>query len=103
MVAISEYHIAPSVLEDIVTWSLNGKKGMKIHSPLPLTRPNPIDITLSGESCAVTLHLDAQMGKFLPGLATEARTTVATALRDMAGLHVTSVDVIFASVFSTES
>ena len=100
---MSEFHIAPSVLEDIVSRSLCGKKEIRIHFPLPLARSNPIDVALTGKDCMVTIQLDAQMGESLPNLATEVRTMIAESLKRMAGLHATAVDVIFASVFSIES
>lgn len=100
---MTEYLIATSVLEAIVRGSLAGDHRLRVRSSLPLTRTHPVEVDVSGESCAVTVHLDALIGESMPALAEESRGKVAAALTQMTGLTVGAVDVVFAGAFIADS
>ena len=100
---MTEYRIATSVLEDIVRGSIAADTRIRVHAPLPLMRARPVEILVEGENCEVVIHLDARLGEVLPSLAADVRSAVAGALSRMTGLTAGSVDVIFASVFPTET
>jgi len=96
---MTEYLIATSVLEAIVRGALANDERLRIHSPLPLVRTHPVEVTVNGEECRLTVHLDARLGEHLPGLAVAARREIAHALTRMTGLAVSGVDVVFSGVF----
>jgi uncharacterized alkaline shock family protein YloU len=96
---MTEYRIATSVLETIVRGSLAGDERVSFHAPLPLSRSHPVVVDVQGDSCDVTVQLDARLGEELPVVSVDARTAVADALGRITGLKVASVDVIFAGVF----
>ncbi len=96
---MTEYRITTSVLEDIVRGSVAADNRVRVHAPLPLMRTRPVDIVVDGDKCEVVIHLDARLGEALPALASDVRSAVAGALTRMTGLVVSSVDVVFASVF----
>lgn len=98
---MTEYLIANSVLEAIVRGALGGDDRLRFHSSLPLARTHPVEVTVDGDECRVTVHLDARLGEYLPDLATQARHRVASALGSMTGLSVSGVDVVFSGVFPT--
>jgi hypothetical protein len=96
---MTQYLIATSVLEAIVRGSLESDQRLRIHTPLPLVRTRPVEITVEGEQCSVAVQLDARMGEHLPSLAAGVRRTIADALGSMTGLKVGTVDVSFNGVF----
>lgn len=96
---MTEYRIATSVLENIVRGALSGDQRIRVHAPLPLTRNHPVEISVQGDKCDVVVQVDARLGESLPNVAREVRDLVASALTRMTGLMVSSVDVVFASVF----
>lgn len=96
---MTEYLIATSVLEAIVRGSLENDGRLRLHAPLPLVRAHPVEVTVDGQECHVTVQLDARLGEFLPTLAAEARRRIAGALAHMTGLAVNGVDVVFGGVF----
>jgi uncharacterized alkaline shock family protein YloU len=96
---MTQYLIATSVLESIVRGSLESDERLRVHTPLPLTRTRPVEITVEGEQCFVSVHVDARMGEHLPSLASSVRRTVAEALESMTGLRVIVVDVSVSGVF----
>ncbi|NLE10804.1 MAG: hypothetical protein GX630_04795 [Actinobacteria bacterium] len=95
---MTEYLIATSVLESIVRGSLEGDDRLHLHSGIRLARSHPVEVTVDGDQCHVTVHLDARMGEVLPALASEARQKIVGALSPMTGLAVLGVDVVFAGV-----
>ncbi len=96
---MTQYLIATSVLETIVRGSLENDSRLRLHSPLPLMRTHPVEISVSEDRCHVSVLLDARMGENLPALAAGVRRTVADALGSMTGLKVPTVDVAFSGVF----
>jgi uncharacterized alkaline shock family protein YloU len=96
---MTQYLIATSVLETIVRGSLENDGRLRVHAPLPLVRTRPVEISVTGEDCTVSVLLDARMGENLPLLAAGVRRTVSDALGSMTGLKVTAVDVSFSGVF----
>jgi uncharacterized alkaline shock family protein YloU len=96
---MTEYRISISVLESIVRGALSADRRIRIHAPLPLTRTRPVEVNVEGDSCTVSVQLDARLGENLPSVAAEVRSVVASALDRMTGLAVGSVDVSFTSVF----
>ncbi len=96
---MTKYLIATSVLESIVRGSLENDERLSIHTPLPLMRTHPVEIAVTGDSCVVSVQLEARMGEHLPSLATGVRKTIAHALGSMTGLTVSAVDVSFSGVF----
>jgi hypothetical protein len=96
---VTQYLIATSVLETIVRGSLENDKRLRVHTPLPLMLTHPVEIAVDGDTCTVSVHLDARMGEHLPSLASSARQTIAEALGAMTGLKVAAVDVLFSGVF----
>ncbi len=100
---MTEYLIATSVLESIVRGSVENDKRLRLHTPLPLTRTRAVEVTVNDQECQVSVHMDARMGEHLPSLAAEARGKIATALAHMTGLAVSSVDVVFSSVYPADA
>jgi len=100
---MTEFQIATSVLEAIVRGSLAGDGRVRIHSALPLARTHAVELTMEGDQCLVTVHLDALLGENLPSLAEEARLKIAQALTQMTGLTVRAVHVVFAGAFPAGS
>lgn len=96
---MTEYLIATSVLETIVRGSLERDTRVRLHGAPPLVRSHPVEVTVEGDTCRVTVHLDAEMGEVLPALAAEVRERIAGALSPMTGLDVSGIDVVFAGVF----
>lgn len=96
---MTEYLIATSVLEAIVRGSLEDDKRLRLHAALPLVRTHAVEVEMDGQECTVTVHLDARLGEYLPGLADSVRGKVAGALSHMTGLAVCAVDVVFSGVF----
>jgi len=96
---MTQYLIATSVLESIVRGSLENDERLRIHTPLPLTRTRPVEITVEGAQCFVSVHVDARLGERLPSLASSVRRTAAKALESMTGLRVIVVDVSISGVF----
>jgi len=100
---MTQYLIATSVLEAIARGSLADDARLRVHSTLPFARPHAMDVGVQGQECRVTAHLDARLGENLPALAEEARFKIGRALARMTGLTVTSVDIVFAGVFPSDS
>ena len=96
---MTEYLIATSVLEAIVRGALEKDDRLRFHSALPLVRSHPVEVTVDGDACHVTVQLDARMGEHLPSLAAEVRQKIAGSLGPMTGLTVADVDVVFGGVF----
>lgn len=96
---MTQYLIATSVLETIVRGSLENDGRVRVHTPLPLARTRPIELTVQGENCFVSVQVDARMGEHLPSLAAGVRRTIAEALGSMTGLKVAAVDVSISGVF----
>jgi uncharacterized alkaline shock family protein YloU len=96
---VTQYLIAMSVLEAIVRGSLENDERLRVHTPLPLTRARPVEITVDGEQCRISVQLDARMGEPLPALASSVRRTIAGSLGAMTGLTVVAVDITFSGVF----
>jgi hypothetical protein len=96
---MTHYLIATSVLEAIVSGSLEHDDRLRVHTPLPLVLTHPVEVVVKGDECHVDVHLDARMGEHLPSLASSVRKTVASALSSMTGLKVAAVDVTFSGVF----
>ena len=96
---MTQYLIATTVLEAIVRGSLQNDDRVRVHTPLPLMRTHPVEISVDGDQCHVGVQLDARMGEFLPALAVSVRQMVADALETMTGLEVAAVDVSFSGVF----
>lgn len=96
---MTEYLIATSVLQAIVRGSLENDDRLRVHSLLPLLRTHPVEVTVDGQECHVTVQLDARLGEYFPALATGARQKIAEALGQMTGLAVNGVDVVFSGVF----
>lgn len=96
---MTEYLIATSVLETIVRGSLESDTRVRLHAGLPFVRSHPVEVTVDGDACHVTVQLVAEMGEVLPALAADVRDRIAGALSPMTGLVVSGVDVVFAGVF----
>lgn len=100
---MTEYRIATSVLENIVRGSLLSDRRLRVHSSLPLSRHQPVEVTVQGDRCSVIIRADARLGENLPSLAAQMRHSVADALTRMTGLTVSSVDVVFTGVLPTSA
>jgi uncharacterized alkaline shock family protein YloU len=96
---MTEYLIATSVLEAIVRGALENDDRLRFPSALPLVRSHPVEVVVDGETCHVTVHLNARLGEHLPTLAAEARQKIAHALGNMTGLTISGVDVVFSGVY----
>ncbi len=96
---MTQYLIATSVLENIVRGSLENDERLRVHTPLPLVRTRPVEITVAGEDCTVSVLLDARMGENLPSLAGAVRRAICGALGSMTGLKVAAVNISFTGVF----
>ena len=96
---MTQYLIATSVLETIVRGAVESDQRVRIHTPPPLVRTRPVDITVNGQQCLVMLQVDARMGENFPSLAASLRRSIAGAVASMTGLEVVSVDVSFDGVF----
>jgi uncharacterized alkaline shock family protein YloU len=62
-------------------------------------RGRGVEVVVEGESCRVTLPLEARFGEPLPPLGERAQKLVADVLGTTTGLRVQSVDVSFVGVF----
>jgi uncharacterized alkaline shock family protein YloU len=100
---MTKYLIATSVLEAIVRGSLAGDRRLRVRSSLPLARTHPVEVNVTGDTCSVTVHLDALLGENMPALAEDSRRVIAAALTQMTGLSVAAVDVVFAGAFTPDA
>jgi hypothetical protein len=80
--------VPAATLARIVVRAAERAEGARVRRP----RRN-VDVEVDGSSAIVTLRLAARYGAVLPQLAEEVQGKVATALEQMCGVEVRSVDV----------
>jgi uncharacterized alkaline shock family protein YloU len=95
----TDYRIAASVLEDIVKGALQGDDRLRVHPGGGLIRGRGVEVNVEGESCRVSLPVEARFGEPLLPLGEHAQVRVSDVLGKITGLRVQAVDVSFVGVF----
>jgi uncharacterized alkaline shock family protein YloU len=90
--------ISPEVLARYAGDAAREVSGVAGLADGPLHRDRAIEISSSGDSIAVTVHLELEWGSAAADIAGEVQTRVAEYLERMANLTVGSVDVVIDGV-----
>jgi uncharacterized alkaline shock family protein YloU len=80
--------VPAATLARIVVRAAELAEGARVRRPR-----RGVDVEVAGDSATVTLRLAARSGAVLPQVAEEVQRQVATALEQMCGIEVRSVDV----------
>lgn len=93
------YQIAQNVLEAIARRALEGEKRARLHTG-GLGRGKGIEVSMEGQACSATVHLDGLLGEDLVQVARDLQVKIARALTRMTGCTVEAVDVVFEHVYA---
>lgn len=94
-----DYQIAQNVLEAIARRALEGEKRASLHTG-GLGRGKGIEVSMDGNNCRATVHLDGRLGEDLVQVGRDLQVKIARALTRMTGCTVEAVDVVFEHVYA---
>ncbi|GAB4248717.1 MAG: hypothetical protein Kow00122_06170 [Thermoleophilia bacterium] len=98
---VTDYRIAPGVLEAIVRGALAGETRVRLHGGA-MKRSHGVDVRVDGSTCRVALQLEALFGADLVETGCSLQRRVAERLGRITGLEVEAVDITFAGVYPAE-